>query len=78
MAEHEGRMSEAVIGQSRQGLRLMAAGEYLDLFRTDNSIKVYEKNIALTTKLIAEINAKREQAWHWLPMSRDMNSGWKC
>ncbi len=61
MAEHEGRMSEAVISQSRQGLRLMAAGEYLDLFRTDNSIKVYEKNIALTTKLIEEINAKREQ-----------------
>ncbi len=61
MAEHEGRMSEAIIGQSRQGLRLMAAGEYLDLFKTDNSIKVYEKNIALTTKLIEEINAKREQ-----------------
>lgn len=61
MAEHEGRMSEAAISKSRQGLRLMAAGEYLDLFRTDNSIKVYKKNIALTIKLIEEINAKREQ-----------------
>lgn len=61
MAEHEGHMSEAVISKSRQGLRLMAAGEYLDLFRTDNSIKVYKKNIALTTKLIEEINARREQ-----------------
>ena len=61
MAEHEGHMSEAVISKSRQGLRLMAAGEYLDLFRTDNSIKVYKENIALTTKLIEEINAKREQ-----------------
>lgn len=61
MAEHEGHMSEAVISKSRQGLRLMAAGEYLDLFRTDNSIKVYKKNIALTIKLIEEINAKREQ-----------------
>ena len=61
MAEHEGRMSEAVISKSRQGLRLMAAGEYLDLFRTDNSIKVYKENIALTTKLIEEINARREQ-----------------
>ena len=69
MAEHEGRMSEAVISQSRQGLRLMAAGEYLDLFRTDNSIKVYEKNIALTTKLIAEINAKRE---HGLALAADV------
>lgn len=69
MAEHEGRMSEAVISKSRQGLRLMAAGEYLDLFRTDNSIKVYEKNIALTTKLIEEINAKRE---HGLALAADV------
>ena len=61
MAEHEGHMSEAVISKSRQGLRLMAAGEYLDLFRTDNSIKAYKENIALTTKLIEEINARREQ-----------------
>lgn len=61
MAEHEGHMSEAVISKSRQGLRLMAAGEYLDLFKTDNSIKVYKENIALTTKLIEEINARREQ-----------------
>lgn len=45
MAEHEGHMSEAVISQSLQGLRLMAAGEYLDLFRTDNSIKVYERTL---------------------------------
>ena len=61
LAEHEGHMSEAVISKSRQGLRLTAAGEYLDLFRTDNSIKVYKENIALTTKLIEEINARREQ-----------------
>ena len=61
LAEHEGHMSEAVISKSRQGLRLMAAGEHLDLFRTDNSIKVYKENIALTTKLIEEINARREQ-----------------
>lgn len=61
LAGHEGHMSEAVISKSRQGLRLMAAGEYLDLFRTDNSIKVYKENIALTTKLIEEINARREQ-----------------
>lgn len=69
MAEHEGCMSEAVISQSRQGLRLMVAGEYLDLFRTDNSIKVYEKNITLTTKLIEEINAKRE---HGLALAADV------
>lgn len=69
MAEHEGRMSEAMINKSRQGLRLMAAGEYLDLFKTDNSIKVYKENIALTTKLIEEINARRE---HGLALAADV------
>ena len=69
MAEHEGRISEAMINKSRQGLRLMAAGEYLDLFRTDNSIKVYKENIALTIKLIEEINARRE---HGLALAADV------
>ena len=69
MAEHEGRMSEAMIDKSRQGLRLMAAGEYLNLFRTDNSIKVYKENIALTIKLIEEINARRE---HGLALAADV------
>lgn len=69
MAEHEGRMSEAMINKSRQGLRLMAAGEYLDLFKTDNSIKVYKENIALTIKLIEEINARRE---HGLALAADV------
>ena len=69
MAEHEGRMSEAMINKSCQGLRLMAAGEYLDLFRTDNSIKVYKENIALTIKLIEEINARRE---HGLALAADV------
>ena len=69
MTEHEGHMSEAVINKSRQGLRLMAAGEYLDLFRTDNSIKVYKENIALTIKLIEEINARRE---HGLALAADV------
>lgn len=69
MAEHEGRMSEAMINKSRQGLRLMAAGDYLDLFKTDNSIKVYKENIALTTKLIEEINARRE---HGLALAADV------
>lgn len=69
MAEHEGRMSEAMINKSRQGLRLMAAGEYLDLFRTDNSIRVYKDNITLTIKLIEEINARRE---HGLALAADV------
>ena len=61
MAESESRMSQAQIDKSRQGLRLMAAGQYLDLYKIDNGIKVYRENIALTVRLIEEIQARREQ-----------------
>lgn len=53
--------STTELDKSRQGLRLMAAGQYLDLYRINNSIKVYQENISLTRKLIEDINAKREQ-----------------
>lgn len=58
-----GLASEAAsvqIDKSREGLRLMAAGQYLDLYKLANNIRVYRENIALTEKLIEEIQAKRE------------------
>ncbi len=61
LAEHGLARSTAELDKSRQGLRLMAAGQYLDLYRINNDIKVYEENIALTRKLIEDIGAKREQ-----------------
>lgn len=53
--------STTELDKSRQGLRLMAAGQYLDLYRINNSIKVYQENISLTRKLIEDIKARREQ-----------------
>ena len=61
IAEKQASLASAQIDKSRQGLRLMAAGQCIDLFRIDNNIKVYNENISLTEKLIAEIQAKREQ-----------------
>ncbi len=61
LAEQGLARSTAELDKSRQGLRLMAAGQYLDLYRIGNDIKVYEENIALTRKLIEDIGAKREQ-----------------
>ena len=58
-----GLASEAAsvqMDKSREGLRLMAAGQYLDLYKLANNIRVYRENIALTEKLIEEIQAKRE------------------
>ncbi len=61
LAEHGLDRSVTELDKSRQGLRLMVAGQYLDLYRINNSIKVYQENIALTRKLIEDIKARREQ-----------------
>ena len=60
-AGHGLRQTEVALDKTRQGLRLMAAGQYLDLYKIRNDIKVYEENISLTRKLIEDIQAKREQ-----------------
>lgn len=39
----------------------MALGQYLDLYKVDNQIQVYEKNIELTRQLITDIKAKQSQ-----------------
>ena len=46
---------------TRNGKRFLAMAKYLELMEADNAIRVYESNIALTEKLIEDINSKREQ-----------------
>ena len=41
--------------------RFMALGQYLDLFKVLNRMQVYERNMELTARLIADIQAKHEQ-----------------
>ena len=41
--------------------RFKALGQYLDLFKIQNRMQVYEQNIALTRRLIDDIHAKQEQ-----------------
>ncbi len=61
IAESQAEMSAAQIDKNRQNLRLLAAGQCVDLFRIANDIEVYKENISLTEKLIGEITARREQ-----------------
>lgn len=61
ISEYQEDRSEVNLERTRQGLRLLAAGQYLDLYRTGNNIRLYRENIALTEKLIEEIKLKREQ-----------------
>lgn len=61
LAELQKSMSENAVVLTRNQQRFLALGQYLDLYKLDNGIKVYESNIALTDKLIADINTKQQQ-----------------
>lgn len=61
LAELQKSMSENAVAQTRNQQRFLALGQYLDLYKLDNGIKVYQSNIALTEKLIADINTKQQQ-----------------
>ncbi len=61
LAELGKRQAEAGVRLTRQQVRFAALGQYLDLYKIDNQIKVYEKNIGLTRQLIADISEKQAQ-----------------
>lgn len=44
-----------------QEIRFMLVGNYLDLYKLDNQMKVLEKNIGLTEQVIANMKTRREQ-----------------
>lgn len=61
LAELGKQQAEVGVKLTRQQERFMALGQYLDLCKIDNRIKVYEKNIELTEQLIADIKAKQKE-----------------
>lgn len=61
MAELQKEMSLNTVDMTRNEQRFLALGQYLELYKIDNGIKVYDSNIKLTEKLIADIKAKQSQ-----------------
>ena len=61
LAEVKRRQAEEGLSLTRDRQRLLALGMYLDLFKADNSIRVYRNNIELTERLIDDIKAKLAQ-----------------
>ena len=61
LAELGKQQTEVGVKLTRQQMRFIALGQYLDLYKIDNRIKVYEKNIELTKQLIEDIKAKQKQ-----------------
>ena len=47
--------------QNRQDVHFKIAGVYLDLYKMQNQVKVYDQNIELTQQLIKNIRDKQEQ-----------------
>ena len=61
LAELGKQQAEVGVKLTRQQMRFIALGQYLDLYKMDNRIKVYEKNIELTKQLIEDIKAKQKE-----------------
>lgn len=61
LAELQKQQSENGISLIRNRQRFLALGQYLELYKIANGIKVYESNISLTEKLISDIKAKQSQ-----------------
>ena len=59
LAELGKQQAEIGVKLTRQQIRFIALGQYLDLYKIDNRIKVYEKNIELTRQLIEDIKEKQ-------------------
>ena len=61
LAELQRDMAVASQRTASNAQRFVALGQYLDLFKIQNRMLVYEQNIALTQRLVDDIRAKQEQ-----------------
>jgi len=61
LAELQKQQAEVETSQTRQQLRFICLGSYLDLCKIANRMQVYEKNIELTNQLIDDIKAKQQE-----------------
>lgn len=61
MAKAGKRQSDIAVEYSRQSLRIMVLGQYLDIMKTDNSLRVVDANIALAQKLISDSKELQRQ-----------------
>ena len=61
LAELGRQQAEVGVRLTRQQVRFIALGQYLELYKIDNRLKVYEQNIKLTEQLINDIKAKQQQ-----------------
>ena len=61
LAELQKQRSENAVQITRNQMRFVALGQYLELMKLNNGIKVYDSNITLTAKLIDDIKSRQKQ-----------------
>ena len=61
MAELGREQATVGVNETRRQLRFSALGQYLDLFKLSNSVRVYKQNIELTRRLTEDISEKYRQ-----------------
>ena len=69
LAELGKQQAEVGVKLTRQQIRFITLGQYLDLYKIDNRIKVYEKNIELTRQLNEDI---KEKQTHGMALKNDI------
>jgi outer membrane protein TolC len=61
LAKVQKEQASTATSLNREQIRFLLLGQYLDLYKLDNQMKVYRQNIALTSRLIDNVKAKHEQ-----------------
>jgi outer membrane protein TolC len=61
LAESQSQMSENQLEITRQNVSINAVGCYLELFKAYNLRNVYDENIAMTERLLTDINARYKE-----------------
>lgn len=61
LAELGKQLAETGVVLTRQQARFLALGQYLDLYKVDNRMRVYRENMSLTRQLIADIKQRQQQ-----------------
>ena len=61
MAELKSQIAYLDIEANRQDVRFLLVGNYLELYKINNQLKVYDQNIERTKLLLSEMRAKENQ-----------------
>lgn len=55
------RMAELTVEKNRQEVRFVITGQYLDLYKSYNSLQVVRRNISLTENMLRQMRSRYEQ-----------------